>query len=653
MAEAGINVVRLAEFAWVRMEPRDGCFDFDWLDHAISILAGHDIRIILGTPTASPPAWLMTENPDMFIVRHDGRRATYGNRREYCPNNPRYHEYSRRIVTEMARHYAGHPSVIGWQIDNEFTDRCYCPICAGAFQEWLRQRYGSLDELNARWGTVFWSHVYTDWGQVPLPLETGGSPNPGLALDFCRFASDSYVAYQQLQIDVLRELCPDHFITHNFMGFSFDRLDCFDLARALDFVSWDNYVRWNDLTSQTVSTAIGPDLTPNPSTAALGHDAMRGLKRQNFWVMEAHAGPAGWESIGGTPRPGEMRLWAYQGIAHGADGILFFRWRTCRFGTEEYWHGVLDHHARPGRRYEELGQIGGELKRIGAQILGTSLDPTVAILVSFDTRFAFQIQQNNRSFEYSDHFRHVHHAIHRRQTPIDVISPTGDLASYRLVLAPALHVLTEAVAENLTRFVEAGGTLLVTPRTGVKDEANAVVDQRLPGLLADLCGIYVEEYDSLPAESRNQLEFALPRLAPGAPIYASTWCDVLEPDGATVIARYTQDHYAGRAAITLNQFGSGRVVYVGTFGDARLYDALADWLLEMADVPPLLAAPEDVEVSERRHKDRRLLFLLNHASEAKKVTLDSSYVDLLAEKTCKGTVSIGPKDVAVLLQENA
>ena len=195
MAEAGFNVVRLAEFAWSRMEPTEGKFDFEWLDRAIAILHSHNIDVILGTPTASPPPWLMGNSPELFRVREDGLRVTFGNRREYCPNHSLYHHYTDRIVNKMADHYANHPAVIGWQIDNEFGDRCYCPTCTQKFQTWLRSRYESLDELNQKWGTIFWSHVYNDWTEIPVPLSTGGSPNPGLALDYYRFCSDSYVTY--------------------------------------------------------------------------------------------------------------------------------------------------------------------------------------------------------------------------------------------------------------------------------------------------------------------------------------------------------------------------------------------------------------------------------------------------------------------------
>ena len=283
MAEAGMNVVRLAEFAWSHLEPKENNYRFDWLDRAIDVLVTKDIKIVLGTPTASPPPWLMAKSKELFRVGVDGQRLTYGNRREYCPSNPLYWEHSRRIVVEMANHYKDHPAVIGWQIDNEFGDRCYCDICRQAFQGWLKKSYKTLDSLNKQWGTIFWSHEYTDWQQIPVPLASGNSPNPGLALDFARFASDTYKDYQKSQVDILWDKCPNHFITHNFMGFKYDFLNYFDMAQDIDFVSWDNYWRtqWN------MQGATGPEFH------ALAHDAMRGLKNKNFWVMEQQAGSGG------------------------------------------------------------------------------------------------------------------------------------------------------------------------------------------------------------------------------------------------------------------------------------------------------------------------------------------------------------------------
>jgi beta-galactosidase len=643
MSDAGINLVRLAEFAWARLEPRQDLYDFAWLDAAIDLLAEHGMQIILGTPTASPPAWLMAQDPTLFRVNQEGRRLSYGHRRGYCPNHPLYHEHTRRIVTVMAQRYAHHPAVIGWQIDNEFGDRCYCDLCRRAFHGWLEARYDSLHEMNDRWGAVFWSHVYTDWVLIPAPLATVAPHNPGLALDYHRFCSDSYVRYQRLQIDLLRQHCPDHHrITHNLMGFGYPNINYFDLARDLDFVTWDAYWmhQWN----------MGAPA--QPSNMALSHDTMRSLKQKNFWVMEQQSGPGGWELVSESPRPGQLRLWAYNAIAHGADGIVFFRWRTARHGAEQYWHGILEHHGEPGRRYHETARMGRELQAIGDQIVDAETRAEVAMILSYDSRFAFQIQANNPSFNHSAHFHDIYRTFHQRQVAVDIVEGDADLGRYRLVIAPALHVLPEDVADNLQRFVAAGGVLVVTARSGVKDEANAVVDARLPGLLADLCGAIVEEYVSLAPGVQTPVAFAetLAESLPGAPgpVAASVWCDLLEARGAEVIAHYQEDFYAGKAAVTRNRYGDGQAIYVGTLS-APIYDVLAPLLLEWAGVQPSLPTPEDVEVTQRWQGDRRLMYLLNHAAEPRTVHLDGDYTDLLeADASLTGSVEIEPYGVRIL-----
>jgi beta-galactosidase len=645
MTEAGINVVRLAEFAWSYLEPRPDLFDFDWLDRALDILQSYGIRAVLGTPTASPPPWVMAMMPDAYRVLQSGQRQTYGNRREYCPTHSGYRERGKIIAHAMAKHYADHPAVVGWQIDNELGGRCFCSICRAQFQVWLQEKYGSLDRLNSVWGTVFWSHVYTDWSQIPVPMETGGVPNPGLDLDYRRFMSDAYCCFQQEQVDILHQTCPDHFITHNLMGFHFDQIDYFDLARPLDFVAWDNYLR----------TGWSLDKDADAAASALGHDTMRGLKGRNFWLMEQQSGCGGWQTVGLNPRPGEMRLWTYQAIAHGADAIVYFRWRTTRFGTEQYWHGILDHHGQPRRRYQELQDIGAELKRVGEQILGAESRPQVAMLLSYDTRFAFQAQPNHSDFKYGELFASYYKALHRRNVGVDIVPPSADLTRYRLVLAPALHLLGRDVADNLRLYVENGGTLLTTARSGVKDGANAVVDMPLPGLLVDTCGVEVEEYDALPVDANVLLELALPSSdADTQAAHARQWCDVLNPTTAQTVARYRTGtdeaglYYAGRAAVTLNQFGRGQAIYVGTLGDEALHDTIVGWLTDAASVSPTLTTPNDVEAVERWKNGHRLLFLLNHADETRDIVLPHPLTDLLTDKMLEGQATLEPKGVLIL-----
>jgi beta-galactosidase len=635
MAAAGFNIVRLAEFAWSLIEPKEGCFEFAWLDRAIAILAEHGIDVVLGTPTAAPPPWLMSQDETLFLVDQDGRRLTYGLRREYCPNNPRYHQCTELIVAKMAEHYSHNPTVIGWQIDNEFGNRCYCEICRGEFQNWLQKRYGDLDTLNQKWGTIFWSHIYTDWYQIPVPLTTARSHNPGLALDYKRFMSDTYRAYQKRQIDVIHQYSSDQFITHNLMGFGYSQLDYYDNAEDLDFVSWDNYMRmqWN------------MHAVVDPSRAALSADTMRGLKKQNFWVMEQQSGGGGWEIVAVPPKPGELRLWAYQTVAHGADGILYFRWRTCRTGTEQYWQGVLEHHGIPGRRYTETTQMGSELRKIGEIIKGSTLKPKVGIMQSYDSRFAFQVQPNNPRFQYEGHIQDIYRGFYSENVPVEIISEKDPLTGLRLVIVPAMYVLTEKTANNLEHFAAEGGVVVFTPRTGVKDQDNKVVNMKLPGLVTRMAGVEVEEYVSMPIDGDSQVQFGLPNLE--KEFTATVWADVLNPTTANIVARYSNDYYADQAAVTINVFGKGKVIYIGTMGDATFYAGITNWLLKVSGTTPLLDTPAGVEVTERWKGAQSILFVLNHTETSQKITLSAAYIDLINEKRYSGELTIPPLDVVI------
>ena len=638
MRDAGINVVRMAEFAWALIEPQESVYDFAWLDEAIDLLAEHDIVTVLGTPTATPPAWLCQRYPEIMRVGRDNRRVTFGMRRQYCPTNESYRALSRRIVAAMAGHYANNPNVIGWQLDNEFgchdSTRCYCPSCHRAFQEWARRRYGSLEALNDAWGTAFWSHVFTSWSQLPLPWSTTGVSNPCLELDFWRFASEQTVSYQQSQIDILRSYCPEHGITTNFMGFGFQDIDYYDLARPLDFVSWDNYPLLRK---------------PDPAVPALSHAVIRGLKEMPFWVMEQQAGPIGWQAMGRAPKPGQLRLWAYQAIAHGADAIVYFRWRSCRFNSEEYWHGVLDHDGRPRRRYKEIQKMGQELIKLGDRIVGSTTPKAVAMLLSYDDSFAFRLQPNARGFSYAELFSRYYKAFYQSGIPVDIISPEADLSPYRLVIAPTLHVLPKSWAKRLRHYVERGGHLAIGPRSGVKDTSNRIVNMPLPGLLRDICGIEISEYDALGQDYDNTIRFE-DTFAELKELLCSvnTWCDIIEPLQAEIVARYTEDYYAGQPAITRHRLGKGDVVYIGTVGDDALYAALAGWLAKQSGLHPLLPTPCGIEVTARENNGVTHLFVLNHTDKEQALDIPYPCIDLISEQPYQGWVTVSPYEVLIL-----
>jgi beta-galactosidase len=640
MAKADFNVVKLAGLPLTKIEPKPGALNVEWLDRVITLLASHGMKIVLEVPNATTSLWLRSLDGSLEQLDQVGNHRASVQHQKCCANHPGYQEQSRRIVELMADHYHGNPEVIGWQISNEFGGLCYCETCRRDFRVWLEERYGSIDKLNQGWGTKYLDYEYGDWSEILILNGESDPVNPGMTLDFARFTSDSIIRYQTTLIEVLRTKCPNQFTAHDITGISSLWVDYFSLVKESDQVSWNNYPRSHSNLHARL----------DPSRIALDLEVARCVKMMNFWVMAQQAGASGSELISISPKPGEPRLWAYQSIAHGAEGIVFAPWRSPRFGTKQYWHGVLDHPGRPGRRYEEIKGMGKELRKVGKFITGSVTKAAVALIFSFDSYMAFESQPNNWRFLYVDHFHDVYQAFYKNQVPVDIVSPEQDFSGYKLVIAPALHILPENLADRLKKFVETGGIVVATPRSGVKDEYNAVVDQALPGFLAEICGVEVVESLSLPIDEDSEIAFDVSELSSHSPLVVNTWCDVLKPHGAEVIARYSvDDFYIGNPAITLNRYGQGKAVYVGTFGDEVFYDLLTGWLLDLAEIEPTLIVPPGVEVAERWQGDKRRLFVLNHTSSEQILFLDGELADLLVgPEKIDGSISIPPLGVLLL-----
>jgi beta-galactosidase len=641
MAEAGLSVVRIGEFAWVELEPSAATFEFGWLDDAIEILAANELTVMLGTPTAAPPAWLIEAHPEILPRRADGHVHPFGHRRHYCPNQPAMQEAARRIVAALAGRYGADARVTSWQIDNELMGRCVCDVCRARFHDWLRERYGSIAALNESWGTAFWSQRYDDFaqiptpelGQVPLPLGfMAASPNPSLALDFRRFTSDSHIAFLRLQVDELRAHGAGQPITTNLMGFKFTEIDYHRLAAEVDVVAWDNYPlidrsgRWS-----------GP---------ALGADAMRGLKNKPVWIVEQQVGALGW-GILHTPRRGQMRLHTFQAIAHGAELVGYFRWRTARHGTEQHWYGVIDAHGRVGYRYRELADLSKELEALGDVLAEATVVSPAALLHDYDSRFALQVQPTNPSLAYEETAQGHYEALRTLGVGVDVVSPEAELSSYRLVVAPNLYIVDDALVAALRAYVEGGGTLVLAPRAGVKDRCNVVPELPFPTLLADLAGVEVADVASLLDDDRVRISGV-----DGSPDGEFRgWFEQIEPKGARVLALYAEGDFAETPAVTANSVGDGRVVYIAGAADPatlkRLYEAFAtDAGVITADLPG------GVECVQLRG-ETSLLMLLNHADGERVVSLDDAKLDLITGVEHAETVRLAPFGVALLASVRA
>ena len=637
MKKAGFNVVRLAEFSWVKLEPSEGSFDFAWLDRAMDLLAKYDMYVILGTPTAVMPAWCARKYPQTLAMKADGTRITWGGRKNNCFSNGRYRLLSERITRTMAEHYKDYPNVVGWQTDNEFggTD-CRCDQCRNEFQDWLRHKYGSLEELNRAWGNHFWGLTVYTWGEIPIPDDREGSnwaiSNPSASLDWMRFTSWLNVRFQDDQIRILRDLCPDHFITHNFMGL-YQNMDYYDLAEGLDIVSWDNYPTFGDTEEIQI-----------PYNSSFAADVMRGLKGRNFWIMEQTAGPHGWGTFGRNVRPGELEKICFQQLARGADAQIWFRWRTCTAGREQYWHGLLGHDGEPLRRYQEAAQTAADYRRLEKELYGTTLQSEIAFIYDYHSLWALRIQPGFQGNSYQQAIGRYYNALFRAGVNVDMIPPAADFSKFKIVFAPDLYILPDELAERLNSFVENGGILVTDCRTGIKDETGLAHPRVLPGYLSRSLGIRIEEYEAIPSKLHYDVQGELGQFS------AVQYADWIIAEKAQVKARFhAPRHMESFAAVTANKYGQGQGWYVGcVFSEQVFYDVLIEHLLKEANIQPIVTPPQGVEVSVRQDDEKQLLFLINHTDRRVTVQVPEGHTDLLSEERISNQLILERFGVAVI-----
>ena len=633
MEAANIKVVRITEFAWSRMEPSEGHYDFEWLDRAIAAAAKHHIASVLGTPTATPPAWLTLKHPETLRVEPNGQRVTHGNRAHASAASAVYREYCRKIAEQMAQRYGHNPNVVGWQIDNEYgyALMSYDDETRGQFRAWLKGKYGTLDNLNTQWTTAYWSQTYDDWNEIAIPSY---GHNPGLVLEWKRFVTKTWSDYQNNQIEVIRKHAePRQFITGNLMGF-FDGFDHYAITGPLTFASWDDYVGTGHL---------------DPVHNALTHDLTRGFKRENFWVMETQPGAVNWAGVNNFLNKGEVRAMAWQAIAHGADEVGYWQWRSALNGQEEYHGSLLGADGTPLPVYEEVSQIGRDFSATQDALRGTSPVSDVALLYSYDSHWAIQNQKHTEKYDDIGLLKSYYGALRKLAQSVDVVSAIAPLDSYKLVVAPSLNVLPKDVAEHLLDYVRNGGSLVLGPRSGMKDEFNSLLPQRQPGYLADALGSRVEQYYALERD--------VPVSGSWGTGQASVWAEQMKTpspdpkDGkAQVLLRYGKSNgwLDGQPSVVSRAYGKGHITYIGAVLDDKLTTAAAEWMVKNSGVTPVFGpVPDGVEVSRRRGGGKDVFILINISQENRSVTLPRSMKLLLAGKQAN-TVDLPPYGVEVL-----
>jgi beta-galactosidase len=556
MRAAGLQVVRLAEFAWDKMEPEAGEYDWALLDQAIEILAAEGLQILLCTPTPTPPPWLTEKHPDICRAREDGVRISPGGRRHATANSPAYLDYSRRITEAITARYGQHPALIGWQVDNEFgcgeTTRSHGEHDKRAFQAWLEEKYGSLAALNAAWGTQFWGMTYHDWAHIPVPGITTEPQSPAMRLDFRRFSSEAWVRFQRMQIEIIQRNSPGRFITHNFMIRHWS-LDYWRLGADLDFVSYDNY----------------PHGLRDEAEVSMNLDLMWSLKRRAFWIMEQQPGQVNWHPYNPPLPPGQVATWSHQAVAHGAEAVVYFRYRAARFGQEQRHAGLLKWDRGLDQAYFEAQQVGQQFQALPPKLHREAAK--VGIVFDYDDLWAIELEPHHQDFSYWEQVYEIYKVFWQANIQVDFLPrnvPYSVLSQYETVVLPSPIIHQAGEAQVYETWVEKGGQLLATFRAGYREPGNISVEDTLPAGWRALFGLEIEKWASLPPASYT----AWPQHRPATTMQdekhslpLKIWAEALKLNGAQALYHYSDGIFKGQAACAEHTVGRGRVIYAGAW----------------------------------------------------------------------------------------
>lgn len=636
LKEANIDIVTLNVFSWAALQPSEETYDFSKLDKIMEMVRDNGLQVCLATSTGAHPAWMAKKYPDILRTEFNGLKRKFGGRHNSCPNSPTYEKYSVRLAQKIAERYRDYNNIVAWHISNEFGGECYCENCEKAFRVWLKKKYQTIENVNRAWNTAFWGHTFYDWDEIVLPnllsehFEQDRSQFQGITVDYKRFNSESILECYKREYDALKAITPDIPITTNLMGF-YKPLDYKMWAKYMDVVSWDNY----------------PSNEDSPAQIAMSHDLMRGINGgEPFLLMEQTPSVTNWLPYNALKRPGVMRLWSYQAVAHGSDSVMFFQMRRTVGACEKLHGAVIDHvGTNETRVFREVKAIGAELKELGEQTLGAVTDAKAAIYFDWDNWWAIECSAGpNCDLKYKDEIYNYYQALYKLNIPVDIVGPEDDLGKYQLLIAPILYMTKTGYDEKIRTFVKNGGTFVTTFFSGIADEHDLIVTGGYPGKLRDIMGIWVEESDALPSGAENHFTYR------GKAYPAKLLCDLSHLEGAEALSVYEEDFYAQMPAITKNQFGDGRAYYVATRSSEEFYQTLMADICEECGVESLLAPQENLEVTMRRNENGRFLFLLNHADREQETVIKEAGCGLLEkqEYAAGDVVSVPAKGVQII-----
>ena len=637
--KAHMNSVSIGIFSWASLEPEEGRFEFAWMDDLFERAKKDGVRIVLATPSGGKPNWLAHAYPEVRRVTVEGRREPQCERHNHCLTSPVYRAKVHGINTQLAMRYGKHPALAAWHISNEFGGHCHCDLCFAAFREWLRAKYVTLDALNEAYWSRFWSHTYTDWSQI-VHIDNG---THGLSLDWKRFMTHQCRTFIRNEIAALR---PHSSVpaTTNLMPL-YDLYNFWEVAREVDFISWDSYPQWHTVSPELDETVVAQN-------TAFEHDIFRSMKGgQPFWLMETTPSQVNWAPVSPLRRPGVHRLHALQAVAHGSEAVCYFQFRKSR-GSCEKLHGAVVDHVGHGetRVFREVTSLGECLEKLG-DVIGSRVTAEVGLVFDYENRWALEASSNpqNKNKNYPATVLDFHAPFWKRGIAVDVIDQTADLSSYKLVVAPMLYMIRPGFAEKITAFVENGGTFVTTYSSGLVDENDLCFLRGFPGPLRELLGLRVEETDALPEGFTRQIEI----FHSGNPqTYAARhWFDLIHLEGAKCLGEYREDFYAGRPALTVHSRGKGRAFYIASRNESRFQD---DFLAQLADELALKRAlptvlPHGVSAVVREKEGQRFVFLMNFINSQVDVPIGpGTFKDMETGMPVSEALCLGPFESKIL-----
>lgn len=638
LTEAGCNVVTLGVFSWSTLELEEGRFCFDWLENIINKLYERGISVILATPSGARPKWLADKYPEVLRVDSERKRALFGFRHNHCYTSPVYREKTAIINRKLAERFGNHPAVILWHISNEYGGECHCPLCQDAFRKWLKERYHTIEELNKRWCTTFWSHTYNSFDQIESPSPIGETQLHALNLDWKRFVSYQTTDFIKAEIHALREGGSKLPTTANLMYY-FNGLNYFELAKAIDVVSWDTYPTWHK--QEVIETAYDNGMC---------HDLMRSLKRKPFFQMESCPTSTNWQGISKLKKPGVLFAQSMQAIAHGGEGALYFQIRQSRGASEKFHGAVIDHYGGTDTRvFREVCHTGSALDKI-SELAGSNVKSAVALLYDWDSQWAMEDSQGprNKGLHYKEALLKYYRGFRKLGLNVDLVDMTGDLTDYKILAAPMCYMFRNGFEEKVRKFVKNGGIFVATYWSGIVDDTDRCFLGGVPHGLMDVLGIRSMEIDGLYDWEKNSLIPVSDNLLGLDRTYTCKYlCDLVELRGAEAVMTYGDDFYAGYPALTVNAYGDGQAWYVAADAEKEFQVEFLRRIAEKAGISCGVEGeiPEGLEITTRENSEATYYIYQNWGSQTVEIPLPKGEIQTLYGETEKG---LEPYGLAVL-----